>query len=113
MGKLEIGKMALFGRYKVKRIYLGSFNGTHLAVRDEDRFVFKEGLNFDTTCWNSVEAIEDEPVYETRWLWVEHKKRYSRNIMYVTDEVAEKDGYIVDDSYQKTDQSIKVKVIWV
>ena len=61
MNKLKVGSFALMGKDKEKRIYLGEFNGRHLAVIDGHEELFKKGEGFYTACWDSAEPLHEEP----------------------------------------------------
>ena len=62
--ELIAGEYCLAGNDKLKRIWLGKFNGLHLCVANSDEGYFNAGLGYNTYIWKTCIPIQDEPVYE-------------------------------------------------
>ena len=80
MSKLVSGGYCYAGNTKVKRIWLGCFNGVHLCVDDGDNF--KEGRPFLAFSYEKCIPIVSEPVDEWQWLIADEV----RNLTFYTEE---------------------------
>ncbi len=109
----EIGKEALFSDNKYydednRRIYLGTFNGTHLSVSSGYEKDFEAGKYFSVTTWGHMKDLPKPK--EKRWLWLKDRNGYTTTSdNYLTDKFAEDNNY-VKDKWHKSDMFIEVKV---
>ena len=65
--ELVSGEYCLAGHHKVKRIWLGCFNGRNLCVLGEHESDFKNGKDFQTDTWDICIPIP-EIIYEYQWI---------------------------------------------
>jgi len=100
--KLVIGEYAIFNG-EHKRIYLGTFNGNHLAVGEKSEENYKEEKSFDTCCWKSVEPLPKEPITEKRYRWLKDKDGFTDMSPYISDEYANDNVYLKTGWYKSKD----------
>lgn len=101
---LQIGDYALFGKNKVKCIYLGETpNGNYMAVAQNCEDDFQNGRDFMVLLFNSVEEIV-EPEYYYKYERLTDDD-FIVTSSYVTVKVAEQCEYTEENGWYKIESS--------